>query len=143
MKKITVNTISTYTNKGMRAEQNLAYTLTGEIRKGDHVPFHIDSDIPEFQMSVKADGFSLASGSINMGETFEEKLADYIARVHSTSFAYVTNEDEAFIMTLDEFEQFIREFCTLARESSSHGGQTKIRCRHESKKMREWLNERA
>ena len=39
MKVATIN--RTYTNWGAHCEQALAFTLTGEIRKHDHVPFDI------------------------------------------------------------------------------------------------------
>lgn len=131
-----------YKNWGMHCEQALAYTLTGEIRTHDKVPFNVESDIPEENMSVKASNFSLASAKVNHGETFEEKLEDYANRVHSTKFAYVTQDLVAYVMDLTEFILFIKTFCRLGKESTSHGGGTKIRCRAESKKMREWLAER-
>lgn len=129
----------TYANFGNHAEQALAYTLTGEIRPHDHVPFYMDSDIPEYSMSVKSSGFTLASARVNMGETFDEKLADFVARVHSTQFAYVSANMVAYIMDLTEFVQFVRMFCYMDRESTRHGGGYKIKCRHESKKMVAWL----
>ena len=90
MKVATIN--RTYANWGAHCEQALAFTLTGEIRKHDHVPFDKDSDIPEYNMSVKSSGFTLASAKVNHGETFEEKVTDFFARVHSTIFAYVAND---------------------------------------------------
>lgn len=142
MKKIAITTVSTYANIGHRMEQDLTYTLLGEIRAHDSVPFFVDSDIPELHMSVKASGFTLASARLNMGETFEEKLDDFFARVASTSFAYCTLENEAYIMNADEFRCFLCQFCGLDRESSKNGGGCKVRCRKESKKMREWLASR-
>lgn len=132
-----------YANWGNHCEQVLTFTLTGEMRKHDHVSFDKDSDIPEFDMSVKSDGFTLASAKVNHGETFDEKLDDYKMRVHSTKFAYVTLEMIAYVMNLDEFEIFIRLFCYLDKESSKNGGGCKIKCRHETKKMRAWLAENA
>lgn len=129
----------TYANFGNHAEQALAYTLTGEIRKHDHIPFFMDSDIPEYGMSVKSSGFTLASAKVNIGETFDEKLNDFIERVHSVQFAYVAANMVAYIMNLDEFVQFIRMFCYMDKESTRNGGGYKIKCRHESKKMVAWL----
>lgn len=140
MTTINVLTIErTYANWGNHCEQALAYTLTGEIRKHDHVPFYADSDIPEANMSVKSSGFTLASAKVNHGETFEEKLDDFVKRVHSDKFAYVTEDFVAYVMTLDEFIKFIRLFCYLDRESTRNGGGYKIKCRKETKKMRAWL----
>ena len=140
MKTLTVTNIErTYSNFGHHAEQALAYTLTGEIRKHDSVPFFADSDIPEYHMSVKAGGFTLASGNLNRGDTFEEKWADFRSRVASTAFAFVTTGMVAYIMNIDEFETFVFTFCKLEKESEKNGGLMKIRCKKESEKMLQWL----
>lgn len=130
----------TYTNFGMHVEQCLAYMLTGEVRKHDRVPFYVDSDIPEFGISVKSSGFTLASANVNFGETKEEKIADYMARVVSKTVAYVTQDMVAYMMNLEEFREFIEKFCYLGRESQAHGGGLKLKCYKESKKMLSWLN---
>lgn len=132
----------TSSNRGIHCEQALAFTLTGEIRKHDHVPFHMGSDIPEFNMSVKSSGFTLASGKINMGETMDEKLADFFGRVHSDKFAYVTVSMVAYIMDRNEFEQFLRTFGYMDRDSQKNGGLLKVKCRKESKKMLKWFEAR-
>lgn len=129
----------TCNNFGIYAEQALTYMLTGEIRTHDKVPFDKGSDIPEFNMSVKSGGFSLASGNINIGDTFEEKFDDFMSRVVSDKFAYITRDMIAYIMNKAEFGKFVHIFCRLGRESSSKGGKTKIRCLNESQKMRNWL----
>lgn len=129
----------TYTNWGNHCEQALAYTLTGEIRKHDHVPFFKDSDIPEYHMSVKSSGFTLASAKVNHGNTFDEKLDDFATRVVSDKFAYVTKDFIAYVMTLPEFVEFVKLFCYWNRESTQNGGGYKIKCRNETKKMRAWL----
>lgn len=142
MKTLKVTNINrNYSNWGMHCEQALAYTLTGELRSHDHVPFFADSDIPEFEMSVKSNSFTLASAKVNFGSTFEEKWQDFKARVHSTQFAYVTEDFIAYIMSLDEFERFVHQFCYLDRESTKNGGGLKIKCRKESTKMLKWLTE--
>lgn len=143
MTTLTVTDIAcTSSNRGIHCEQALAFTLTGEIRKHDHVPFHMGSDIPEFNMSVKSSGFTLASGKINMGETFDEKLADFFGRVHSDKFAYVTVSMVAYIMDRNEFEQFLRTFGYMDRDSQKNGGLLKVKCRKESKKMLKWFEAR-
>lgn len=130
----------TYKNNGQHAEQALCYTLTGEIRKADKVPFDKASDIPEYAISVKSSRFTLASAKANFGDTFEEKLTDFVNRVHSTRFAYVSLANMvAYVMNIEEFADFVRNFCTLAKESTSNGGGMKIRCKKESKTMIDWL----
>lgn len=131
-----------YANWGRHCEQVLAYTLTGKIRKADHIPFDKDSDIPEFNMSVKSHRFTLASGNINYGDTLEEKIADFARRVHSTQFAYVTDDMTAYIMDLDEFVLFISTFGYLTKESERNGGKLKVQCKHESKALIQWLKDR-
>ena len=143
MTTLTVTDIArTYSNWGNHCEQALAFTLTGEIRKHDHVTFYMDSDIPEYSMSVKSSGFTLASGKVNMGETFDEKLADFFGRVHSDKFAYVTVSMVAYIMDRNEFEQFLRTFGYMDRDSQKNGGLLKVKCRKESKKMLNWFEAR-
>ena len=143
MTTLTVTDIArTYSNWGNHCEQALAFTLTGESRKDDHVPFYMDSDIPEYSMSVKSSGFTLASGKVNMGETFDEKLADFFGRVHSDKFAYVTVSMVAYIMDRNEFEQFLRTFGYMDRDSQKNGGLLKVKCRKESKKMLNWFEAR-
>ena len=143
MTTLTVTDIArTYSNWGNHCEQALAFTLTGEIRQHDHVPLYMDSDIPEYSMSVKSSGFTLASGKVNMGETFDEKLADFFGRVHSDKFAYVTVSMVAYIMDRNEFEQFLRTFGYMDRDSQKNGGLLKVKCRKESKKMLNWFEAR-
>ena len=138
MKCITVTPIErTYRNWGQHCEQALAYTLTGEMRTADILPFDKYSDIPEYEMSVKASHFSLASPHINFGATKEEKLADYQARVHSKLFAYVTMEMKAYIMNLIEWMVFLDKFTTLDQESGTHI--KKVRGKVENKEIRAWL----
>ena len=143
MTTITVSEITrTYANWGNHCEQALAFTLTGEMRKHDKVPFYMDSDIPEYDMSVKSSGFTLASGNVNMGDTFDEKLADFFSRVHSNKFAYVTVNMVAYVMNKSEFEEFLRTFAYMDRDSKKNGGLMKIKCRRESQKMLNWFESR-
>lgn len=129
----------TYANYGNHVQQALDYTLTGKIRKHDAIPFDKGSDIPELKMSVKSNGFTLASSRINYGDTFEAKVNDYMSRTHSEQFAYVTLDGIAYIMDKATFEKFVRTFCYLDRESKRNGGGLKVKCLKESKKMLQWL----
>lgn len=129
----------TYSNHGQHCEQMLAYTLTGEMRKGDNVPFDKGSDIPEFDMSVKSSRATLASARLMQTTTRESQIAEYFARVHSTQFAYVSNENIAYVMNAIEFEGFVREFVRFERESSENGRGMKLRFPAENKKMLAYL----
>ena len=138
MKVINVAHIErTYSNWGQHCEQALAYTLTGEIKTADHLPFDKYSDIPEYEMSVKASHFTLASPKVNFGDTKEEKLADYKARVHSKWFAYVTDELVAYIMNIGEWMAFLERFTVSDKASGSHA--FKVRGKKENKEIRAWL----
>ena len=68
---------------------------------------------------------------------------DYFSRVHSTEFDYVARDFTVYIMNAEEFREFLMTFCYVARESYKNGGKLKVRARSESKRMVEWLNERA
>lgn len=132
----------TYSNFGTHAEQALAYTLTGEIRKHDRVPYDKDSDIPEYHMSVKSSGFSLMSGNLCESEDFEEIINQYMTRVASKCVAYVSQAMVAYVMNMVEFNEFLHKFCGLERESSKNGGHAKVKMRKESQKVIRWLEER-
>ena len=132
----------TYANFGNHAEQALAYTLTGEIRKHDKVPYDKDSDIPEYHMSVKSEKFSLMSGNLCESEDFEEIISQYMARTASKCVAYVSQAMVAYVMNMVEFNEFLHRFCGLERESSKNGGRIKVKMRSESKQVLRWLEER-
>lgn len=138
---MTVITISStveviYKNRGQQAEYALATTL-GISNKAGNLPFDKGSDIEELHMSVKSSHFSLASKLV--GDTLEEKINDYFDRVASDKFAYVTEENLAYIMDKSEFRNFLNEFGVLERASSKNGGHLLAKGRTESRRMREWL----
>ena len=127
----------TYKNNGQHSQQTVDFTLTGQLRKADNHKWNIESDIPELNMSVKADRFTLASDL--MGETLDQMVNDYFNRTASTSWAYLTNEGQIYIMNRIEFYMFLMLFCTLERDSTKNGGRVKVRFAHETAKVREWL----
>lgn len=129
----------TYSNHGQHCEQMLAYTLTGELRKGDHVAFDKGSDIPEYDMSVKSSRATIVSARLMRSTTRESQIAEYFERVHSTRFAYVANNNIAYVMNAHEFEAFLREFVRFERESSENGRGMKLRLPAENKKILAWL----
>lgn len=131
--------VSTARQKGDRAQQNAEFFHMGKISRHDDRRWYMASDLEQIKASVKADGFSLADARTNMGETFDEKWADFRKRVASRLFIYVTAENTAYYMNIDEFETFVKKWCYLSTESSKNGGGKKIRCKHESQKMRDWL----
>ena len=129
----------TYSVFGMHAEQAVAYTLTGEMRKHDKVPYTDGSDIPEFAMSVKSAKFSLMSGNLCESQEFDGIVDEFFAKTASTCFTYVTQDLECYVMNADEFRTFVSLFCSMSRESARNGGKCKVQMRSESKKVLQWL----
>lgn len=142
MKRITCAHIDRmYKNEGSHAEQMLAYTLTGEMRTHDSVPFDKGSDIPEFGgISVKSSHATIVSGALMHSDDKIGQITEYFDRVASTQFAYVSKNEIAYIMDAVEFHSFLVEFVSMERESEKNGGKMKMRLRAESKGMIEWLN---
>lgn len=129
-----------YKNDGAHAEQMLTYTLTGEMRTHDSVPFDKGSDIPEFEMSVKSARATIVSGALMHSDDKDTQMAEYFSRVASKVFAYVSKTEIAYLMDAVEFHAFLAKFVNMERESEKNGGKMKMRLRSESKAMIEWLN---
>lgn len=99
-----------------------------------------DVEIGALKISVKASGFTLMSGRLCEGlTTFDGIWNLYQSRVHSNTFAYITEDFTCYLMNLETFKEFVFNFCYLDRESKKNGGALKIKCRKESKKMLAWL----
>lgn len=106
--------------------------------------FDKGSDIPEYNMSVKTSGFSLARGL--RGTTAHELIEDFFDRVYSRTFCYIawdpkTNIVTEYIMTKSEFGAFINEFAYLHYESGKNHS-LKINALGTSKRMIAWLEAR-
>lgn len=145
MTTITITThASAKRNHGDFCEENFDYMLNGTISGKDSLPFDMASDVTHMGVgySVKSDHFTLVSARLVSGDNMADILDQYFARVHSTRWAYVGRNDMAYIMDMDEFRSFLEAFGTLERESSKNGGGLKVRCKAESRKMLDWLNER-
>lgn len=117
--------------------------LMGVTRtKHDSKAYDKDSDVVagNMRISVKSSAFTLMAGSLCEGLTSFDSIWNlYESKTHSNTFAYVTADFIAYMMNLDEFKQFVYNFCHLERESEKNGGAMKIRCRKESGKMLKWL----
>lgn len=146
MKHYRINKMVMSNNEGINREWALC-RYYGIIRTShDNGAYDKGSDIETgtANISVKASSFTLMSGSLCQGlEDFDAIWNLFKSRVHSDTFAYVTQEYEVYEMNLNEFEKFVYTFCTTERESKKNGGRTKIKCRKESGKMLRWLEERA
>ena len=129
-----------YKNNGQHAEQILAYTLTGNIRKHDNLPFDQGSDIPEFHMSVKSSGASLMGARLCTKDTKDGIIDEFVTRSASECFAYVVADfSVAYIMSRTEFKEFATEFGYLTKESTKNGGGSKVALLKQSKRMIQWF----
>ncbi len=142
MTTIQTTPISTYANAGARAEQNLIYTICGQTRAHDSVPFDKGSDYPEWHMSIKSSRFTLASGHMMKSTTFDGQIEEYFTRTASKIWAYVAENGIAYIMNETEFRAFLVTFGKFERDSERNGGKNKIRFPRETKAIIQWLTER-
>ncbi len=85
---------------GDTAQQTANFYHTGKTERHDSRPWYEGSDIEEIAGSVKSNGFSLADGRTNHGETLDEKWNDFRTRTASRVFIYVTAEMSATTWTL-------------------------------------------
>lgn len=141
MKTLKITNLNISHNAGINAEQSLRYFLHGYTTAHDSRRFDEASDIDN--ISVKSAHFTLVQGGLLNGSELEPMVDDYFSRVHSTEFAYVARDFTVYMMNAKEFREFLMAFCTVERDSYKNGGKLKVRARSESKKMVEWLNERA
>ena len=93
-------------NNGTHQQRSIDYTLTGNARGRDSVPFDKGSDIPELKISVKAKRFTLAE-NLN-GKTVQEQLQDYERRTASSAFIFASIDGFAYCMNKTEFMQFLK-----------------------------------
>lgn len=130
-------------NKGISKEWALCRYFGIERKVHDHSNYaeHSDIELADGRnISVKSPAASLMNGNFSTEcKTFEGIWRKYRRTTHSNTFAFVTHEWIAYIMTLDEFSKFVHQFGYLTRESKSNGGQLKIAIYKESKRMRNWL----
>lgn len=143
--KIELNSINSK-NAGIAREWGLCAYYGIERTAHDSVSYDKGSDIElaNKAISVKASGFTLMSGSLCEGlSDFDGIWNLYASRVHSDTFAYVTEDGTTYEMNLNEFKEMVYTFCKTEKESAKNGGATKIRCKKESAKMRAWLEARA
>lgn len=141
MRTLKITNLNISHNTGINAEQSLRYFLHGYTTAHDSRRFDEASDIDN--ISVKSAHFTLVQGGLLNGSELEPMIDDYFSRVHSTEFAYVARDFTVYMMNAKEFREFLMAFCTVERDSYKNGGKLKVRARSESKKMINWLKERA
>ena len=79
------------------------------------------------------------SGNVCEAQDFEGIVEEFFRKTASRYFAYVTQDMECFVMDVQEFRNFVHQFCILSRESTSIGGRNMVQMRKESKKVLRWL----
>lgn len=141
MRTLKITNLNISHNAGINAEQSLRYFLHGYTTAHDSRRFDEASDIDN--ISVKSAHFTLVQGGLLNGSELKPMVDDYFSRVHSTEFAYVARDFTVYMMNAEEFREFLMTFGTVERDSYKNGGKLKVRARSESKRMVEWLNERA
>lgn len=137
---------ATAKNEGIRREWALCAYEGIERTKHDHTPYDKGSDVEvgARHISVKASKFTLMSGSLCEGKTeFSDIWELYATKKHSNEWCYITEDFIGYMMSLDEFKQFVYKFCKVEKESKKNGGYSKIRCKEETAEMRKWLEARA
>lgn len=107
-------------NNGQYAQAIADFTLMKKDRASDSVKFDEGSDIPELNVSVKAERFTLAL-NVN-GDTVTEQIADYLNRVHSTGWVFVSKNGYGYGMNKAEFSEFLKIGCrsSLTETSGRH-----------------------
>ena len=111
--------------------------LFGRIERPDHVPYNVDSDIPELHESVKSSKATLVN--MVLGEDLESSLDFYFSHTVSTSHSWVCLIDEeivTYIMGNQEFREFTETFGWYDKDRKV------VRYKAESTKMIKWLEGR-
>lgn len=127
--KLNTNIDRHYANNGQHAEQVARFTLTGKIVKADNKPFTVGGDILDIQIkSARAtvcDGLDIrAHVELDAAKCYGYVLADFT---------------KMYIMSPDDWIEFVEKFATATTDSSKNGGRIKLRLSHEGKAMRQWL----
>lgn len=104
-------------NNGQYAQAIADFTLMKKDRASDSVKFDEGSDIPELKVSVKAERFTLAL-NVN-GETVAEQITDYLNRVQSTGWVYVSKNGYGYGMNKTEFAEFLKIGCRSSLSDTS------------------------
>ena len=104
-------------NNGQYAQAVADFTLMKKDRASDSVKFDEGSDIPELKVSVKTERFTLAL-NVN-GETVAEQVTDYLSRVHSTGWVYVSKNGYGYGMNKAEFTEFLKIGCRSSLSDTS------------------------
>ena len=118
-------------NKGNKKECAFALYAVGIAKRGDNIPAEVKADVLDVQ--VKSSKSSLGKG---------DNMDAIIARDAAKRYAYVSEDYQAYLMSIEEYRAFTAKFAFVNYESKKNGGATKMRLLPESGKMLRWLEER-
>lgn len=123
------NYLNNSKNHGINAEQSIIYALTGELKtKHDNMRYDNGTDCLNYQ--IKSARATVCKGN---------DITTHVNAERASEFIYGTNDGTAYVMNANEYIAFVEMFGTLTRESGKNGGAEKIRLKHETKAMTEWL----
>lgn len=128
MTKFHFTYLGNYKNHGQDAEQSVRFILTGEICKADNLAHHLGADCLNFQ--IKSARATVCNGTDLLG---------YLAMDAATAYIYATCDGTAYVMSKEEYIEFVTCFGVVDHASSKNGGADKLRLKHEGKAMLEWL----
>lgn len=118
-----------YKIAGQHAEQKARFTLTGEIKKADNIPFTVGGDCLDIQ--IKSARATICKGV---------DIRNHIAHDGAKRYGYVVADFSVmYLMTATEYFDFATTFATVTTESEKNGGAVKTRFKSEGKAMRAWL----
>ena len=127
--KLNTNIERRYANNGQHAEQVARFTLTGKLVKADNKPFTAGADVLDIQ--IKGARATVCKGL---------DIRAHVAIDAAKCYGYVTADfSKMYVMTPNEWIEFVERFATATTESPKNGGSPKLRLSHEGKAMREWL----
>lgn len=120
--------LNNYRNHGQDAEQSVRFVLTGEVAKADNLRYDLGADCLNYQ--IKSARATVCKGA---------DLESYLDRDASSAYIYATEDGVAYVMSRAEYTEFVKTFGTVTKDSAKNGGAEKIRLKHETPAMRDWL----
>ena len=131
MTKFFFEYLNNYRNHGQDAEQSIRKALTGETVKADNLAHDKGADCMGYQ--IKSARATVCKGT---------DIRAYLATDMATEYIYGTKEGIAYVMSREEYIAFVKELGTITKESGKNGGAEKIRLKHETSAMLNYLKER-
>ena len=126
------NYLNNYANHGQNAEQSIRFALTGTIDRADNIKYSLGTDCLTYQ--IKSARATVCKGL---------DLVEYLANDGASEYIYGTKEGIAYVMSREEYIAFVAMFGTVTTESAKNGSAKKIRLKHETSAMLNYLAERA